>query len=396
MIAHLRRPAGGSWRRRLRDMSLGYGLALAMLFALPLALRPLAQARDAQMVWQPLRNWTGDGRVLRVVASDPAPEALYAIGASGGFYLSFDGGQSWSRGAIPLPSSRLEIVQVLDLAIHPRDPGRAQIVVASSADRPRPMVYSTQDGGQSWRVESELGPLRVQAMAYGPAGDDLYVVTRGDIYRIDWGSDLPMATGREADLDRFRIASLGVDEQVQAVAIGAWQPDRLATGEQAARYLYLGIKGKGLRVLVDDLQGAVAPLPVNDADASSVYVREEATVHAICVHPNRPGTVCVGTDKGLYASVNGGTTWLPMAYSLRQRSVLALWVDPADNVIYAGVAGGGIVYSADDGATWEQLGEGLRYRSVSSVAVRHNGSRSKTLYAGTNDGLWQVELPTTG
>jgi hypothetical protein len=82
-----------------------------------------------------------------------------------------------------------------------------------------------------------------------------------------------------------------------------------------------------------------------------------------------------------------------MAYELRQRSVLALLVDPTDNVIYAGVAGGGIFYSADDGATWEQLGEGLRHHSVSCLAIRHDASQAKTLYAGTHDGLWQLDLP---
>jgi photosystem II stability/assembly factor-like uncharacterized protein len=396
MRARLARPAGGSRQRMPQDRSLAYGLALAMLFAVPLALLPLAQARDAQMAWQPIRNWTGDGHVLRVVAGDPRQETLYAIGAAGGFYFSLDGGQAWSRAPIPLPSSRLEIVRILDLAVDPRDARRAQIVVASSADRPRPMVYSTQNGGQSWRVESELGRLRVQAMAYGPAGDDLYIVTLGDIYRIEQGSDLSMVTGRDADLDRFRIASLGVGEQVQALTIGAWQPDTLAADEQGSRYLYLGIEGKGLRVLLDDPVAGADFVPANDADASSIYVREEATAHAISVHPNRPKTVCVGTDKGLYASVDGGATWIPMAYSLRQRSVLALLIDPADNVIYAGIAGGGIVYSADDGATWEQLGEGLGHRSVLCLAIRHNDSQSKTLYAGTNDGLWQIELATPG
>ncbi|MBN1401562.1 MAG: hypothetical protein JXA74_12035 [Anaerolineae bacterium] len=394
MISHLRRPAEAGWRRAFQDMALGYGLALLALFALPLALLPLVKARDACTVWQPVHSWSGDSYVLRVVASDQA--SLYAMGGAGGFYLSLDGGQAWSRPSIPLPSGRLEMVRVLDLAVHPQDPRRAQIVVASSADRPRPMVYSTQSGGQSWRVESALGPLRVQAISYGPAGDDLYIVTLGNIYRIDWASDLSLVTGRDADLDRFRIASLGVDEQVQALTVGAWQPDMLTDGERAPRYLYLGIKGRGLRVLLDDSDAGVSLLPVKQADASSVYVREHATVHAICVHPNRPKTVCVGTDKGLYASVDGGTTWIPMAYSLRQRGVLALLVDPADNVIYAGIARGGILYSADDGATWEQLGEGLGHRSVSSLAIRHNGSQGKLLYAATNDGLWQIELPTAG
>ncbi len=102
------------------------------------------------------------------------------------------------------------------------------------------------------------------------------------------------------------------------------------------------------------------------------------------------------SDAGLYKSVDGGRTWLPMDDGLSDRFVDELWIDPQNsNVVVAGTWTSGLFYSDTAAASWK-----LVYPTTEVTALALQGS---TLYAATfggvlesmNDGLnWSMFLAT--
>ncbi|HET7712747.1 MAG TPA: hypothetical protein VFL80_12515, partial [Thermoanaerobaculia bacterium] len=72
----------------------------------------------------------------------------------------------------------------------------------------------------------------------------------------------------------------------------------------------------------------------------------------------------------------------------------ALIFDPADpNTLYAGAVSGGIWKSVDGGASWMPIGDHLTNIAVNSLAI--DPADPKTLYAGTGEGYFREEVRGT-
>ena len=380
-----------SIRQRIGRRYFHQVLVCVLCFFVPFALVPLARSQGAEACWERLETWPGDQLVTHVAVGERG-HYLYAVGEVSGVYVSSDGGQRWQRGQLGTLRKPVGAVRILDLAVNPDDPREAYILIASPRRRPRPMVYRTEDGGVYWRALGALGPKYVQAIAFGACGDALYFVTTGDLYR-GYGEGGGYIR-RPEDLDRAHVASLKAPVEVIDLAVADWSAEGVAHRGRRAKTIYLGTVGRGLQVFVDDPVEGVHGLPYGE-DTVSLWVRTGATVHTVCLHPQYPGLVCVGTDAGIYASVDGGRDWFPTAYPLRTRTILSLLIDPVSGAIYAGLAGGGVFCSFDNGATWQPLGRGLGTGvSVLSLALVEVGERA--LYAGTNDGLWRLPLEGVG
>ena len=177
--------------------SLVWQVMIAILcFALPLTLGPwdrlgeLFVPPDARLGrWEHLTSWAGGSIVRRIVVApqlvgDRTLAMLYAIDAASGLHVSHDAGQTWMRARIPVPGRRLGVVQIVDLAVHPQDPTQVYVAVESPSDRPRPMVYWSQNGGHTWYVEGALGPNRVYALAFDVSADALLAITPGALVRL--------------------------------------------------------------------------------------------------------------------------------------------------------------------------------------------------------------------
>ncbi|NLG48685.1 MAG: hypothetical protein GX552_01075 [Chloroflexi bacterium] len=391
-------------------------------FGAPLLLVPLAHSDQTGMLWERITTYPGGLTVPRVMVNRVGDERiLYAVGSAGGLHLSFDGGQRWYSGNEGLPGGPLGAIKILGLINDPYNRNIAYAIVDPFSAVPRPMVYWTVDGGLNWQPRASLGRERVRAIAFGMTGDDLYVITQNDVLRafvyegeaphlppeerfarrvddLHWLSICPFPALTQATVAYAVRNTLDLDVPTtqQQITVSPWTS---GTSEEAAvnqennvqaTWVYAGTEADGLEVILD--RGGViqlSKLPSDDPDTR--YVWEQAAIHAICPHPADPNRLYVGTDRGVYATRDGGITWQSLGEALHSQVVTSLLIDPAnDQTLYAGLAAGGVYRSQDGGQNWSSLGRGLNQIPVLSLALDEEGPG--TLYAGTPRGLWRLLL----
>jgi photosystem II stability/assembly factor-like uncharacterized protein len=92
----------------------------------------------------------------------------------------------------------------------------------------------------------------------------------------------------------------------------------------------------------------------------------------------------VGTIKGVQAleRAGEGAPWQVADVSLEGRQISALVFDPHTGLVFAGIAGHGLLTSHDQGRTWELRASGLRIDHIFAMALDERNS-APVLYAGT-------------
>ena len=112
------------------------------------------------------------------------------------------------------------------------------------------------------------------------------------------------------------------------------------------------------------------------------------TVYAIVIDPTASGTLYAGTNAGIFKTINGGSSWTSNQTGLGLATVQSIALDPTSpNVVYAGTMGSGVSKSVDGGVTWTGSSNGLRNFDVRALAI--DPSSSSNLYAGTGQGVFK-------
>ncbi len=143
-----------------------------------------------------------------------------------------------------------------------------------------------------------------------------------------------------------------------------------------------------------------------DAGQTWRSVGLEATRHVsrIVVHPSNPDIVYVAaqgalygssTERGVYKSSDGGTTWKRVLYVDERTGAAELSLDPTNpRILYAamwehgrlpwkiisGGSGSGLYKSTDSGETWERMTEGLP-KEMGKMAIAVSPSNPDKVYA---------------
>lgn len=234
---------------------------------------------------------------LAVAPSDPA--TVYLGAEPSAVYRSDDGGRAWREcpSLTDLPSAnewsfppRPDTHHVRTLAVHPEDRDRLTVGIEAGA-----LVRST-DGGASWSERPPGSRRDNHALATHPGAPDRVYATAGDGYAESGDAGATWQHPTEG-LDHGYVWGLAVDpadpgRQYVSAAHGAYGAHRV---ESADAHVYRR-EGDGAwrRFDGDDLG---AGLPVGDGVCRAVLAAPAA------------GELIVGTDRGVFRSVDAGASF---------------------------------------------------------------------------------------
>jgi photosystem II stability/assembly factor-like uncharacterized protein len=358
---------------------------------------------------------------LRQIAIDPTnPQRLYLGGDSQYFYLSDDGGESWTpvslTAAAQSRAARLPPgadVQFPAIAVDPFSPNR--VLVAVYRAPASPLLRST-DYGQTWQAPSLGFQAEAYALAFHPTRPGAVYAGLGwrpgqpRLIRSDdggrtWGDaapDLNLVTvyqmveadgvlraatngsgvysrwpGDPAVWERTSYVSAGNDlSYVTRLAAGGGDPATFLAFDKGDRTVYRLVSGN---------------LPWQ-AVLSLADPGDE--VYDLLYDPQHPHRAYATTRlSGLWRSSDGGASWSPANAGLAGGAALrGLAVDPAPaGPLYVGQTGapGRLHASADGGASWSPLNDDLTFTTIHAFAA--DPANPDVAYAGAwGGGTWKT------
>src|SRR6266571_2368631 len=81
----------------------------------------------------------------------------------------------------------------------------------------------------------------------------------------------------------------------------------------------------------------------------------ECHVRALAVHPSRPRTLYLGSERGLFRSDDGADSWARVESPLNERQIWSILLVPsAPEVILVGTCPSRLFRSTDGGKTWSE------------------------------------------
>jgi photosystem II stability/assembly factor-like uncharacterized protein len=358
---------------------------------------------------------------LRQIAIDPTdPRRLYLGGDSRNFYVSDDGGETWTSVSLEAAAKGRAVrlppgsdVQFPAIAVDPFSPARILVAVYRAPDTP--LLRST-DYGQTWQAPS----LGFQAAAYALA---FHPTISGTVYAgVGWAPDNPHLLRSEDGGRTWQDAAPGLNlltvyQMVEANGIiraatngsgvhtrwpgdpVAWEKTshvspgndlsyvtRLSTdGDNPASFLAFD---KGDRTVYRLAAGSLPWQPVLDLD------EQGDEVYDLLYDPHNPDRAYATTRlSGLWRSTDGGATWssastgLPGGAALRGLAAS----DAAVGTLYAGQTGapGRLYTSADGGDHWSPLDDDLTLTTIHAFAA--DPTDPDVAYAGAwGGGTWKT------
>jgi photosystem II stability/assembly factor-like uncharacterized protein len=268
------------------------------------------------------------------VTSVIAREGVILAGTRQGVFRSTDLGTSWQAA-----SQGLDLPYVRWLSYHP------QVSDCEFAGSEPAAIFTSRDGGHTWRACPEVADMRQQ---------------------YSW--------------------SLPYSPEAGCVRGFAFNGERAFAAVEDGAVLVSNDQGQSW-ALAGGSRGAADHWP----QAGQVH----SDVHSIEVHPNDPNLVLAPTGGGLYLSQDGGDSW-DLLYRCYCR---AAWMDSADpaHLVFGPAEGVDrrvqILESHDSGKSWQPVVEGLSVPWEHTM-VERLAHIDQELFAVLSDGrLYRAHLP---
>jgi photosystem II stability/assembly factor-like uncharacterized protein len=358
---------------------------------------------------------------LRQIAIDLTdPQRLYLGGDSQAFYVSEDGGETWTQvplavgalgGDVSLPPG--SDVQFPAIAVDPFSPNRVLVAAYRAPDAP--LLHST-DYGQTWQTPVLGFQAAAYALAFHPTQPGVVYaglgwwpgqprLIRSDDGGLTWGDAAPglslLTVYQMVEANGIlRAATNGsgvqtrwpgdpvVWESTSSISPGndLSYVARLATdGEDPASFLAFD---KGDQTVYRLVSSSLPWQPVLHLDRTG----DEVSDLLYDAHdPNR--AYATTRLSGLWRSDDGGATWSPADSGLPSGAVLrGLTADPTSGGdLYVGQTGalGRLFTSSDAGGSWSSLNDDLTFTTIHAFAA--DPTDPDVAYAGAwGGGTWKT------
>jgi parallel beta-helix repeat protein len=306
---------------------------------------------DGGTNWQTVEGFRN--RECLHVAIDPQDNNRRWVAYSYFIARSDDGGASWSRWW--LPNGRFANA----IAIDPTDSNIIYVGAGGeSGSSLNGTVFKTIDGGNTWQQCGFVADKIVTFMAINPSDpNELWALTgyneSGSVYKSIDGGD-------------------------------SW--DKIESGYE---FFKLVIHPDSPSIVY--ISGNFGVIKTTDSGISWEDVGITKACRALTVDPQDPNIMYAATPypgggNYLYKSLDGGDTW--KEYAIGYNSFLCLVVNPQDSdILYGGDSNLGVFESLEGGATWIPINEGIKANIVYDSAVDPNDP--DILLAGTQAGLFK-------
>ena len=371
-------------------------IACILLFAVAV----FVQTRDARAAaWWRLPVW---GAEVRAFAIDPFEAGTLYCGTSrGNFYVSHDGGESWT----PLRQGPAFPGHYVTALIADRS-ARGRLWAALVGDLGGSVLARSDDGGESWTplLTSARAVLsRALALAPGPPGR--MAVGGDDGVRVSSDGGRTWARTGEGVPGLQQVESLAYDPaDARTLYAGTWR-QAFRTRDGGASWVRIA-DGMVLDATVyswdfdavdsRDLWVSTCGWVYRSRDGGDRWTRfttgfTNRRSHAVRRDPARPGIVYAATVAGLHRSDDGGATWARV--SRESLVVTALEVDRRSGRLFVGTEGEGVFYSDDGGRTLQAGSRGLTESRVSEIVSDPNDPRRVFFFrsfAGDESGVWEA------
>jgi photosystem II stability/assembly factor-like uncharacterized protein len=395
-------------------------------------------------------NWLPfgpDGGDARSFAADPRDHLhLYLGTLTGWMYESRDGGGTWKRLASVGMRADLALDSIVVDDANPKHILVGAWVLGSTAGG----LYSSSDGGVSWRLNEDLRGQSIRALAAARSDSKIVVAgTLKGVYRSIDSGDHWQLISPEGSQEIHEVESIAIDpSDPQIIYAGTWHlPWKTTDGgehwanikegiiddsdvfsiivdpkdssvvyasacsgiykSQNGGEKFLKVQGipstaRRTRVLMQDPQnlnivfaGTTEGL-FRTGDSGANWLRTtgpEVIVNDVYVDPENTNRILLATDRGgVLASNDGGYSFLPSNSGFSARQITSYVADQAQPAtIYVGVvndkAWGGVFVSENGGLSWSQKSAGLNGQDVFSLGQASDG----TVLAGTGHGIYRLQ-----
>jgi photosystem II stability/assembly factor-like uncharacterized protein len=322
------------------------------------------KTKDGGQTWRESTELKNEA--IHSMTQSAGNQDMLLVGTNDGVWRSMDAGESWSR----LPTSANSPTKVESLAIDPRDPNT---IYAGTWYLP----YKTTDGGSNWNIiktgiidDSDVFAIDIDPRdpdhIFASACSGIYETkNRGEQWRKVQG--IPSQSRRtRAILQHPTIPGLvfaGTTEGFWRSANGgsSWmlttskqlEINSIAVHPSNPQTVYIGTNNYGVMVSNDAGKTFVPTNGGYSGRFANFILQDRET-------PSRIYATTINTATGggfFFISENGGMSWQPSMRNMPNRLIsYAILQDETDaNIIYLGT-NFGIYRSLDRGASWSPMG----------------------------------------
>jgi uncharacterized repeat protein (TIGR01451 family) len=351
-------------------------------------------------------NWAqlgGTDQYWSVFASKKVHDVLLAVraGVDGELFRSTDGGVTFTT------TGRTHINTI---AFSPSTAAPDSALAIDGEDR----ALVTADGGMTWTLRPQRMPIEVaMQISFDPATNDILVATNsGMLYSSDAGLTWSV---RHSGIHETTFGALVARHDSSNAVYALTFDDQIVWRRDPAGGTWEGIGSMANAILTAQPSEGGFGLDVARSVPGTLFVVEEGRVgrsdddgatwsalgyvngaRALAVDPQDPQVLYVGGGQPLTArkSIDGGTTWAPLAGGL-PAGIEEIVIDRANpQTVYAvrnssANAGPAIYKSVNGGVSWFDAADGIAGSFVWKL-VQHPAD-SQTLYACSPGGVWRTK-----